>query len=130
MCGGKKTHPLITMTMPDWQCLAWAQYRNMGSVLVTGTSKVPTMPLAPPSKGMKPLLTPWPEAAGWQGAAASLCVAVWLLAANWNWTTSPGCAVTELGVNSSPLPPTSTGMRRVVAERVLWETRVWGGVSY
>lgn len=112
------------MTMPLWQCVAWAQYRYMGLELVTGTSKVPTKPLAPLSKGMKPLWTPgWPEApaaaTGWQGEDWVDWVTVWLRAANWNWMTSPGLAVTLLGVKAREGPPTSTGMRRVPAAVVL-----------
>lgn len=118
------TYPLMTMTIPDWQWFACAQYINMGSVFVTGITKVPTMPLAPPSKGMKPLLMPVPEVAGWQGVDASLCVTVWFRAANWNWITSPGCAVMEFGVKERLLPPTSTGIRRVVEDKVLWDTRL------
>lgn len=38
----QNTHALTTMTIPLWQCVACAQYRNMGLVSRTGTSKVPT----------------------------------------------------------------------------------------
>lgn len=102
------------MTMPCWQCIACAQYRNMGCVLITGTLKVPTMPPAPPSKGMKPLLTPGgtptPPSMGRQGEFGRDCVTVWLRAANWNWSTSPGRAVTLFGVKVRAVPPTRTGM--------------------
>lgn len=86
----------------------------MGCVLMTGTLKVPTMPLAPPSKGMKPLLTPGgtpgPASMGRQGEVGSDCVTVWLRAANWNCSTSPGLAVTLFGVKVRAVPPTRTGM--------------------
>lgn len=81
---------------------------------MTGTLKVPTIPLAPPSKGMKPLLTPGatPRAPsmGRQGEFGSDCVTVWFRAANWNCITSPGLAVTLFGVKVRAVPPTSTGM--------------------
>lgn len=100
--------------MPCWQCIACAQYRNMGCVFMTGTLKVPTMPLAPPSNGIKPLLmlgkTPAAPSIGRQGDVGSDCVTVWLRAANWNWSTSPGLAVTLFGVKVRAVPPTSTGM--------------------
>ena len=118
--GAAETHAFTVMTMPCWQCIACAQYRNMGCVFMTGTLKVPTMPLAPPSKGMKPLWMPGaaaapgtpaaPASTGRHGEFGSDCVTVWLRAANWNCSMSPGLAVTLFGVKVRAVPPTSTGM--------------------
>lgn len=88
----------------------------MGWLFVTGTSNVPTAPLVPPSKGMKPEFMPplLLLASGWHGDSWADCVTVWLRAPNWNCKTSPGCAMTEFGVKVRVEPPTRMGMRRVV----------------
>lgn len=110
---GSRTHALIAITIPLWQWVACAQYSHMGCVSITGTSNVPTVPLAPPSNGMKPELTP-PLAKGWHGVNWVDCVTVWLRAPNWNCRTSPGCATTEFGVKVRVGPPTRIVIRRVL----------------
>ena len=51
---------------------------------------------------------------GWHGLSKLLWVTVWLRRENWNWTISPGAAVTLLGVKAKDLfvvgDPTTTVM--------------------
>ena len=110
-----RTYGLMTITWPIWQWGPVAQYRNIGSALVTGMLNVPTS-FWPSLKGMCPLwmasgLVFW---SGWHPASWALWVTVWLPLLNWNCTTSPTFARTKFGTKRSWGPPTTTGMSLLV----------------
>ena len=62
---------------------------NVGDVVVFAVG------MKPESNPVWPLVLETPR--GVHGSANELCVAVWFLSRNWNWTTSPSATPVSLG---------------------------------
>jgi len=87
---------LTTPAMPPWQCVGVEQKYQIGSVLVTLTSKTSELLIEPESN---PVLDREPIE---HGELKSPWTAVWMLPTKWNTSVSPTSAVVESGVKTNP----------------------------